>query len=581
MNIAVIFAGGTGRRMNSRTKPKQFLLVHGKPIIIYTLEAFDQHPDIDAIVVVCLKEYIDVLEQLITKFGVGKIAAIVPGGSSGQESIRNGVDKANRLYPADSVVIVHDGVRPLIDQQTITDCIVSVKKNGSAVTVVPATETIVQSEDGVITNIIDRKQCQLARAPQCFRLGELHDAHHKAVEEGLGDFIDSASLMSYYGHKLYEVEGANSNIKITTPSDFYIMRAIMDAEESSQMFDLQEEYASLAQHLDIDWDALAGRHVLVTGATGLIGSLCARTLLERNRLTGAGIIVDALVRDPARAQAMLGQYTADDGLVLHQGSLEDVDSLDLPADYVIHTACPTASSFFMSHPVETFSAIVDGTRSMLELARRRGAASFVYVSSMEIYGMGNKQRGTEHLLDESAVGYIDPCSVRSCYSEGKRAAENLCVSYHSEYQVPVKAVRLAQTFGPGIPRDDVRLFAALARNAVAGKDFVMKTTGESTRMYSYTADAVSAILTVLVAGENGVSYNVANPSTYSSIREMADMVYREFGTGDAHVIIDVDPNAPYPPEHHLPLDVSRLEALGWRPQVGLEDMYRKLIAYMG
>ena len=99
----------------------------------------------------------------------------------------------------------------------------------------------------------------------------------------------------------------------------------------------------------------------------------------------------------------------------------------------------------------------------------------------------------------------------------------------------------------------------------------MKTTGESTRMYSYTADAVSAILTVLVAGENGVSYNVANPSTYSSIREMADMVYREFGTGDAHVIIDVD----------LPLDVSRLEALGWRPQVGLEDMYRKLIAYMG
>ena len=200
--------------------------------------AFDQHPDIDAIVVVCLKEYIDVLEQLITKFGVGKIAAIVPGGSSGQESIRNGVDKANRLYPADSVVIVHDGVRPLIDQQTITDCIVSVKKNGSAVTVVPATETIVQSEDGVITNIIDRKQCQLARAPQCFRLGELHDAHHKAVEEGLGDFIDSASLMSYYGHKLYEVEGANSNIKITTPSDFYIMRAIMDAEESSQIFGL-------------------------------------------------------------------------------------------------------------------------------------------------------------------------------------------------------------------------------------------------------------------------------------------------------------------------------------------------------
>ena len=194
--------------------------------------------------------------------------------------------------------------------------------------------------------------------------------------------------------------------------------------------------------------------------------------------------------------------------------------------------------------------------------------------------MGNKQRGTEHLLDESAVGYIDPARCAAATPKASAPPKNLCVSYHSEYQVPVKAVRLAQTFGPGIPRDDVRLFAALARNAVAGKDFVMKTTGESTRMYSYTADACRHPHRA-GRGGNGVSYNVANPSTYSSIREMADMVYREFGTGDARVIIDVDPNAPYPPEHHLPLDVSRLEALGWRPQVGLEDMYRKLIAYMG
>lgn len=346
------------------------------------------------------------------------------------------------------------------------------------------------------------------------------------------------------------------------------------------MFDLQAEYATLARDLDIDWDALAGRHVLITGATGLIGSLCARTLLERNRREGAGIIVDALVRDPGKAAAMLGEYGARDGLVLHRGSLDDVASLDLPADHIIHAACPTASSFFMSHPVETFSAIVDGTKAMLELARRVSARSFVYVSSMEIYGMGNAHAGIDHPLDEAAVGYIDPCSVRSCYSEGKRAAENLCVSYHAEYQVPVRAVRLAQTFGPGIPRDDNRLFASLARNAVAGRDFVMKTTGESTRMYAYTADAVAAILTVLTAGQDGVSYNVANPATYSSIREMARMVYREFGVGGAHVVIDVDPDAPYPPEHHLPLDVSRIEALGWRPRTGLEDMYRNLIAYL-
>lgn len=346
------------------------------------------------------------------------------------------------------------------------------------------------------------------------------------------------------------------------------------------MFDIQSEYVALAESLDIDWGALAGRHVLVTGATGLIGSLCVRTLLERNRAHDAGITVHALVRDTDKAARMLDGYGADDALVLHRGSLGDVDRLDCPADLIIHTACPTASAFFMAHPVETFDAIAGGTKALLELARRRGTRSFVYVSSMEVYGMGNAEPGTARLLSEDRVGYIDPCSVRSCYSEGKRAAENLCVGYAAEYGVPVRIARLAQTFGPGIPRDDVRLFAALARNAVAGRDFVMKTTGASTRMYAYTADAVAAILTVLVAGENGVAYNVANPATYSSIRDMADMVYREFGTGGAHVVIDVDPDAPYPPEHHLPLDVSRIEALGWRPQVGLEDMYRNLIAYL-
>ena len=346
------------------------------------------------------------------------------------------------------------------------------------------------------------------------------------------------------------------------------------------MFDIHAEYADLARTFDTDWDALNNTHVLVTGATGLVGSLCARTLLERNRASNANITVHALVRSLDKAQTMLGEYSSADGLVLHEGDLSDVPAMDVPADYIIHTACPTASKFFMSHPVETADVIVFGSKTMLEFARRQHTKSFVYVSSMEVYGMGNSAPGTEHLLSESNVGYIDPCSVRSCYSEGKRAAENYCVAYQSEYGVPVKIVRLAQTFGPGIPQTDTRLFAALARNAVRGEDFVMKTTGASTRMYSYTSDAVTAILTVLLRGSDGTAYNVANPSTYSSIIDMAHMVFDTFGTGTGRVIVDVDPNAPYPPEHHLPLDVSRLEALGWRPQVDLEEMYRRLIAYL-
>lgn len=236
MNIAVVFAGGTGQRMNSKSKPKQFLMLHGRPIIIYTLERFEQHPDVDAIVVVCLSDWIDELKRYINTYGLTKIASIVPGGDSGQASIRNGVYEAARLFPSDSVVLVHDGVRPLVDSRTISDCIDCVAEHGSAVTVVPAIETIVQSTDGVIDNIIDRKRCQLARAPQCFRLGELRAAHERALDEGLTEFIDSASLMAHYGHKLYEVEGSPANIKITTPSDYYIMRAIMDEQEDSQFF---------------------------------------------------------------------------------------------------------------------------------------------------------------------------------------------------------------------------------------------------------------------------------------------------------------------------------------------------------
>ena len=236
MNIAVVFAGGTGQRMNSKSKPKQFLMLHGRPIIIYTLERFEQHPDVDAIVVVCLRDWVDELKRYINKYGLTKIASIVPGGDSGQASIRNGVYEAARLFPSDSVVLVHDGVRPLVDSRTISDCIDCVEEHGSAVTVVPAIETIVQSTDGVIDNIIDRKRCQLARAPQCFRLGELREAHERALDEGLTEFIDSASLMAHYGHKLYEVEGSPANIKITTPSDYYIMRAIMDEQEDSQFF---------------------------------------------------------------------------------------------------------------------------------------------------------------------------------------------------------------------------------------------------------------------------------------------------------------------------------------------------------
>lgn len=236
MNVALIFAGGTGQRMNTKTKPKQFLELHGKPIIVYTLEQFQHHRGIDGIVIACLADYIDYTWKLIQKYDLTKVVSIVAGGKDGQISIYNALKKAQEIYPPDSGMLIHDGVRPLVDEDTITKCIECLGEHGNAVTVVPTTETVTTlSGDGEIEKVIDRSLCYMARAPQCFVLDNILEAHEKAIAEGNTGFIDSVSLMRHYGHRIYTVEGTPENIKITTPSDFYIFRAIMDARENSQI----------------------------------------------------------------------------------------------------------------------------------------------------------------------------------------------------------------------------------------------------------------------------------------------------------------------------------------------------------
>lgn len=224
--------------MNTKTRPKQFLELHGKPIIIYTIEVFENHPDIDAIVVVCLEDWIPFLRKKLVHYDIAKVVDVVPGGATGQESIRHGIDALLLNGDENATVLVHDGVRPLLRSETITECIQSVEERGSAITVTPAIETIVQESDGMVTNVIERQACRMAKAPQCFRLRELAEAHRQAEADGLFNFIDSASMMRYYGHNLYTVEGSPENIKITTPSDFYIFRAFVDARENSQIFGL-------------------------------------------------------------------------------------------------------------------------------------------------------------------------------------------------------------------------------------------------------------------------------------------------------------------------------------------------------
>lgn len=220
-NIAIIFAGGTGARMGENSVPKQFLTVQGEPVLAYTLRHFQDHSQIDGIVLVTLEGWIGFCRQMITDLDLNKVTAVVPGGACSQASIRIGLETARDLYGEDVIVLIHDGVRPLIDDITITNCIDSVRLHGSAVTVSPQLETVMYGEKAQgPCRIIDRDRCQTVRAPQCFYLRDILRAHQQAAADHRLRFVDSAELMEYYGHTLYSVRGPLENIKITTMMDF-------------------------------------------------------------------------------------------------------------------------------------------------------------------------------------------------------------------------------------------------------------------------------------------------------------------------------------------------------------------------
>ena len=235
-NISVIFAGGSGKRMNTVARPKQFLELNGKPIIIYTLELFDNHTQIDGIVVVCIESWIPFLQKMLKKFEINKVIGIVPGGETGQDSIYNGLVTAAKHFSDDSIVLIHDGVRPLIVEQTITDNIEMARQKGNCITCVPATETFVVKQDDGSLNIPARDHSLIARAPQTFILADILEAHEKARRINKHDFIDSCTMMSHYGHQMHTIIGPMENIKITTPTDFFIFRAMVQVHENQQIF---------------------------------------------------------------------------------------------------------------------------------------------------------------------------------------------------------------------------------------------------------------------------------------------------------------------------------------------------------
>ncbi len=229
MNIAVIFAGGVGKRMGITDKPKQFISIMNKPIIIHTLEVFEKNEDINYIIVSVLKDWINPLKEMIKDYNITKVSAVIEGGETGQLSIFNGIKKAHEMYPENSVVLIHDGVRPFVTKELITENIKVVKEYGSAISCVYATETfLIVNEQNRVLSIPERQNSLVAKAPQCFRLKDIYDAHLKAQNLKKYDFIDSCTMMNYFGYPLRITMTDYDNIKITTPKDLTLAESIFE-----------------------------------------------------------------------------------------------------------------------------------------------------------------------------------------------------------------------------------------------------------------------------------------------------------------------------------------------------------------
>lgn len=335
---------------------------------------------------------------------------------------------------------------------------------------------------------------------------------------------------------------------------------------------LQEDIARFAADFSL-WEYLRGRRIIITGATGLLGSCLVRCLLALNEQYSLALQVVSVVRSRTKAYRMFGEETAAHRVIVHDFASGEPFLPSEEADFLIHLAAPTASKDFIEHPAETLTTVVDSTKSVLEYARQHRLQSLVYVSTLEVYGTIDDD---SRAIDEQMQGYLNPMDARSSYPMGKRVAECLCYAYFSEYETPVKTTRLAQTFGAGVHQTDGRVFAHFARSIINNEDIVLHTRGELCRSYCYTMDAVSGILYILLCGKDGEAYNIANERTYISIRAMAEEVLRAF-CPTRKVVLNLQEGLGYSPTTKLRLDTTKIRSIGWQPRYELREMFSRLI----
>lgn len=325
---------------------------------------------------------------------------------------------------------------------------------------------------------------------------------------------------------------------------------------------------------DLEYNDL---RILITGATGLIGSMLIKRLLKMDNEYNLNISIIAVVRDIGKARQIIESEAV-------KFIVADVTNIDLLKqihgfDYIVHCAATTKSADISSRPVETADGIILGTKNIIELAKMNRIKSMVYLSSMEVYGV---IKADERRTREETLGEIDILNVRSCYPLSKRMAENYCISYCKEYKVPIKIARLAQVFGTGILKGESRVFAQFANSVRNNEDIVMHTDGSSMGNYVDIDDAIDGILLLLFKGKDSEVYNIVNEDSTMKIKDMAQLVADKVANGKIKVSYDIteDKKSVYASDTGLMLSSSKIEKLGWHPKVKLEDMYINMIKWM-
>lgn len=342
-----------------------------------------------------------------------------------------------------------------------------------------------------------------------------------------------------------------------------------------------EQDLSIMRSASLDWSQFDGKTILVTGASGFLPAYTVELLHSLGEYNGPACKILALVRGRKKAEKRFAHLLESPRFILINQDVCDPIRVNEEIDFIIHAASQASPRFYSKDPIGTFNANVFGTKQLLELGVKNEVKSFLFFSSGEVYG----QVPQEFIpIKENNYGWLDPTNVRSCYAEGKRAGETLCVCWHHQYGVPVRIVRPFHTYGPGMALDDGRVFADFVADALYGKDIVLKSEGTARRAFCYLADATIGFLRVLLEGKPTTPYNVGNPEAEVSMMELAEIIARVTdeirpGTRISVVKSKAERDASYlesPISRNSP-NISRITELGWKPSTSLQEGFKKTI----